>query len=239
MDQDAARLLFSLDAALARWLAAARMRLGQIQMETLPPPQAGFRLRHHDDAGRPHEELALFTGGADDAVELARYDDAGNYRPLKTAPNLRHGWRLEALPDLPALRRALDAFYPARLGALLAFENGRLPVTPLRETLARQTGMYRITQKLTDAQADALVGRFCRSDGGCLRTILWRRDLAGTPASSHLPPEKFEPAFDQTGHGETRSLPLLCQEACNLLVAEARAVIKGERTAAAASAVDC
>ncbi len=88
--------------------------------------------------------------------------------------------------------------------------------------------MYRVTGKLTDEQADALVGRFCRSDGGCLRTILWPRDPAGTVASTLLPAEKFDPTHDQTSRGEPGVIPLLCQEACNLLVAEARKVVKGE-----------
>ena len=91
--------------------------------------------------------------------------------------------------------------------------------------------MYRVTAKITDAQADELVGRFCRSDGGCLRTILWRRDAAGAVPSTRLPLEKFDPARDQWGQGgaEGNLVPLLCQEACNLLVAEARAVVKGEK----------
>lgn len=163
----------------------------------------------------------------EDAAGLALYDDAGAYRPLKTVPNLRHGWRL-LVPDEAARTLALDGFYPARLGAWRLFQAGRLVTTPLRETLGRQTGMYRVTAKITDAQADELVGRFCRSDGGCLRTILWKRDAAGSAPSTRLPPEKFDPAHDQAGAGGT-FVPLLCQEACNLLVAEVRAVVKGER----------
>ena len=50
-----------------------------------------------------------------DAVELAKFSDDGKYRPLKTAPNLRHGWRLE-LADLAALQQALDFFYPGPAG---------------------------------------------------------------------------------------------------------------------------
>ena len=68
-------------------------------------------------------------------LQIARYDDAGNYRPLKTAPNLRHGWRLE-LVDVSALRLALDLFYPGRLAAFLAAGNGNLASTPFRETLS-------------------------------------------------------------------------------------------------------
>lgn len=189
----------------------------------------GLELRHHHDAERATEGLAVYID-PEDAASLALYDDAGNYRPLKTAPNLRHGWRL-TVADAVALRLALDLFYPARMGAWRAFVRGRLATTPLRETLDRQTGMYRVTAKLTDEQADALVGRFCRSDGGCLRTILWRRDAGGTMASTRLPTEKFDPACDQTTGqaGGGGFVPLLCQEACNLLVAEARAVVKGER----------
>ena len=112
-----------------------------------------------------------------------------------------------------------------QIAVLLAHENRALPLTPLRDTLARQTGMYRVAAHLTDQQADELVAEFCRSDGGCLRTILWRRDSAGAPASQLLPPTKFDAAFDQTGRGEVTT-PLLCQEACNLLIAEARAVVK-------------
>ena len=36
--------------------------------------------------------------------------------------------------------------------------------------------------------------------------------------------------LDQTRRGEN-VMPLLCQEACNLLVAEARAVVKGDSSA--------
>ncbi|MFL6539146.1 MAG: DR2241 family protein, partial [Chthoniobacterales bacterium] len=159
-----------------------------------------------------------------DATEIARFDDAGKYRPLKTAPNLRHGWRL-VLTRSADVRLALNLLYPGRLAALAAFKNRRLATTSFRETLSRQTGMYRIAAKISDADADTVIANFCRSDGGCLRTILWKRDSAGAIASTKLPPTKFDPEFDQTGHGEL-ALPMLCQEACNLLVAEARSVVK-------------
>jgi sirohydrochlorin cobaltochelatase len=198
---------------LSELLAGGKFWIGQVLVEE------GVELRHAEDAGK--EELKLFVD-PEDAAEIVRWDDAGAYRPLKTAPNLRHGWRLR-VADVAELRLALELIYPGRAGAFLAWKEGRLAVTPLRETLARQTGMYRITQKISDAQADGLVGRLCRTDGGCLRTILWRRDASGELPSSTLPAEKFEP------RAEERRIPLLCQEACNLLVAEARAVVKGER----------
>ena len=185
--------------------------------------QSGFVLCHRNDNER--DQLQIFQNPAQ-AIEIARFDDDGNYRPLKTAPNLRHGWRLEVV-DLNEVRRALDYFYPARLAVLRAWEENQLETTPLRDTLDRQSGMYRVAAKISDEQVDELVGNFCRSEGGCLRTILWKRDVTGTIASTSLPPEKFDVSHDQTGRHEA-TLPLLCQEPCNLLVAECRKVVKGE-----------
>src|SRR5947207_6963765 len=189
-----------------------------------------FVLCHRDDEA--HDDLEIFQG-PEDAIEIAQYDDAGNYRALKTAPNLRHGWRLE-LDTLEELRCALDCFYPGRLAIIAAWKRDQLQTTPLRETLDRQSGMYRVAAKISDPELDDLVADFCRSNGGCLRTILWKRDARGTPPSTKLPDEKFDPRYDQAGMlgrpGSTipATVPLLCQEACNLLVAECRKVVKGE-----------
>jgi len=199
---------------------------------------AGFVLWHRDDASR--NQLQAYRD-AEDAVEIAKYDDAGNYRPLKTAPNLRHGWRLE-LATTEELRRALDCFYPGRLAVFAAWRKGSLETTALRETLHRQSGMYRVAAKISDPQINDLVADFCRSDSGCLRTILWKRDRNGIIASTQLPKEKFDPVYDQAmaacsrrpasdaraSHSEAATVPLLCQEACNLLVAECRKKVKDE-----------
>lgn len=206
--------------AADEWLRDLPCRIGQILMDRADG--GAFRLCHRDDAGRG--DLSVYRD-AEAAVAIALYDDAEAYRPLKTAPNLRHGWSL-ILADAGAVRVALDLFYPGRLPAYVAWRRGVLKTTPLRSTLARQTGIYRVAANITDDQADDLVGDFCRSDGGCLRTIQWTRDAAGTAASSLLPPQKFDPAHDQTGRGEP-VIPMFCQEPCNLLVAAARKVVKG------------
>src|ERR1041384_2616921 len=183
----------------------------------------GFVLCHRDDESK--DDSKIFRR-ADDAIEIARYDDAGNYRPLKTAPNLRHGWRLEVV-DLNELRCALDYFYPGRLAVLDAWKKKRLTTTPLRDTLDRQSGMYRVAAKISDEQIVAVVENVCRSDGGCLRAILWKRDKTAAVPSTRLTPEKFNPAHDQTGGGEP-TVPLLCQEICSLLLNECRKAVNGE-----------
>jgi hypothetical protein len=100
--------------------------------------------------------------------------------------------------------------------------------------------MYRIAARISDAQIDDLVADFCRSNGGCLRTIFWKRDQRGAIASTKLPKQKFDPAYDQTrALSEPGSptpatgtapatVPLLCQEPCNLLVAACRKIVKAE-----------
>ena len=207
------------ETALAHWLAAGLRCIGQVSIAK--NTGGDFVLAHREDASR--NDLLQYRR-TEDASEIVRFDDAGSYRPLKTAPNLRHGWRL-VLSDITALRIALDLFYPGRLAAFLAWEQSALIATPLRATLERQTGMYRASAKISDGDADTLVGNFCRSDGGCLRTILWNRDEKGAVASTRLPSEKFDPQHDQTGSGAA-VVPLLCQEACNLLVAEARKTVR-------------
>ncbi|HEY3661338.1 MAG TPA: DR2241 family protein [Candidatus Udaeobacter sp.] len=199
---------------------------------------SAFVLSHRDDTSL--DRLQPYRD-AEDAIEIAKYDDAGNYRPLKTAPNLRRGWRLE-LAAVAELRRALDYFYPSRLAIFATWKSGYLKTTALRDTLDRQSGMYRVAARISDPQINDLVADFCRSDNGCLRTILWRRDRDGVIASTKLPSEKFDPACDQMIAGSSRrpagdgrasnsepaTVPLLCQEACNLLVAECRKIVKDE-----------
>jgi sirohydrochlorin cobaltochelatase len=208
--------------ALRSWLEKGLRSIWRVAIDCRA--DGTFDLTHQDDVSRldltSHE-------GPEGALDLARFDDAGNYRPLKTAPTLRRGWRLR-VETIGGLWLALDHFYPGRLAAFFTFETDSLETTPLRETLERQSGMYRIAAQIEEEQANELVGNFCRSDGGCLRTILWRRDRSGTVPSTALPAEKFDARFDQTGTGRA-IIPLLCQEACNLLVAEARRVVQESR----------
>ena len=192
--------------ALADWLAGGGDRIGEIVIARGPE---GWELRHAEDAA-----LVDLTAHAlpEAARHLANLDAAGNFRPLKTAPTLLRGWRL-VLADLAAVRRALDYFYPAMTGIWLSHTRGELVPVVLRETLGRQTGMYRVTQKLTDPQARELLDDVC---SGCLKHRLW--EIAT--------PNPTGPAFP------AGSLPLLCHEACNLLVAKAREVVKKAERAA-------
>jgi len=184
-----------------KWSESGGHRIGQIAIRR--PSDRSWELRHVEDLGR--EALALHMR-PEAARHLANLNDDGKYRPLKTTPDLAHGWRL-VLRDVAEVRRALDYLYPAMVGVWHSHVRVEVRAAPLRETLGRQTGMYRITQKTTDEQARETTDRFC---AGCLKHRLWEID---GPNPDPLDPEPGE-------------LPLICQEACNLLIAELRKVVK-------------
>ncbi len=196
---------------IASLLAVGAFRIGEIHVA------ADFSLSHWEDVAR--EDLKVSTDPWQ-ALEIARYDDNGRYRPLKTAANLRHGWQLR-LPDAYAVLAALDFFYPAAVGMACAAKAGTMATTPLRQTLDRQTGMYAVVKKISDDQAKEVISQLCCGEVPCLRRKLWS-----------LAPG--EPSLDTDGSapGTELQLPLLCAEACNLFVAAGRRVVKGERSSA-------
>jgi 4Fe-4S iron-sulfur cluster binding domain/DR2241 stabilising domain len=208
------------------------INLGELVVREVEPGR--FVIRHWKD-DESKQKLAIETSSIA-ALEIVRYDEQGNYRALKGAPNLRTGWELR-LESLPEIRQAIDYFYPGAFSTWLGFNRGEITPVDLRQTLTRQTGMYRVTQRLADFQAEELAGRFCHSHSGCLRTILWTID--GKAPEKYLPRSKFDPQQDQLGecrqesteNGRAgarpyRSIPFLCVEACNLFVAEARKIVK-------------
>jgi sirohydrochlorin cobaltochelatase len=203
-------------------LANGSLNLGEINVRRLSDTL--FVVRHWQDADpgkAAGADLRIYSGSAA-ARELARFDREGRYRPLKGAPTLPAGWELQ-LDSIDALKLAIDSFYPGALASWAARQEGRVNPVDLRVTLSRQTGMYRVTQKLTDAEANELAGRFCRSDHACLRTILWTTQ--GKRPDGNLPATKFEPKHDQLEQGRP-TVPFLCLEACNLFIAEARKTVK-------------
>jgi sirohydrochlorin cobaltochelatase len=211
----------TLDEFLQRWVETQPLFLGQL-VGRFDSTSNRYFLYHRADENRLNKpELAQFDT-PEAARELAKWTADGVYRPLKGAPNLPAGWRIE-LNSISDFRRALDYLYPGAVATYYQLIQDRLDPVDLRVTLGRQSGMYRVTNKLTNAEANNLAGRFCQSRTGCLRTILWPVD--GKPPSERLPAEKFDPEYDQLGSNE-HSLPILCVEACNLFVAEARKVVK-------------
>ena len=218
--------LFGVDPAVSGERSAvterARREAGDrrfVRRTALPAESVAQRLaagfvspRHFGDRGLGHDAPSLINAAVENltpyaspeaARDIARYDADGKFRPLKSAPTLIRGWEI-TLPDAAALQLALDFLYPAAVANWQRHADA--PIPTLRETLNRQTGIYRVTALLRDDEATQLVADTCH-DTKCLRRILW----SGQPAPS--PPPENE-------------IPLLCTDACPILIGAARSAVK-------------
>lgn len=192
--------------AFQRWLRGKEFALvGQVWIRV----GRRFELRHERDSDVA--SLETFRGPAA-ARERAVFTDAGKFRPLKSAPNLRRGWRIVGL-SFGDLVRALDGLYPAAIVHWYEWQRDRLAVTSYRNCAARQTGMYRITTKLGVSQVRR-VAACCCDRGGCLKTPVWSvHGTAGLPLERSV--------------GCARDcLPMPCPEPCSLFMSFARKAVR-------------
>jgi hypothetical protein len=179
---------------------------GQVAVRRL---ERGFELRHESDRSAAPATLTTLNG-----TELrtwAQEAAGGAFRSLKSAPNLRAGWRAVAA-DGAALELLLHYLYPGAVADWFAGQAAHPPLTSYRQFTARQTGMYRITTMLDDAIAGAAIRACCHVDF-CLKRRLWSV-------------EGLEP--DAAG---CKSL-IPCLEPCALLLEFARKVARLEQNAA-------
>ena len=130
---------------------------------------AGYELRH--DADREVAAESLRRVRPEEARKLAQFTGTGEFRPLKSAPTLARGWLINATDD-GQLELALAGLYPGALADWHAVSGENPPVTPFRDFVNRQSGMYRIAAKLNDAQAAEVIGAGCDATR-CLKCRWW------------------------------------------------------------------
>lgn len=183
--------------------------LGQLAINTVAD---GFELRHIDDADKHTDQLTIYQN-ASDAREIALYNDAGEYRPLRTSPDLKTGWLL-LVKCHHELLHALDYFYPAAVGLSRLYSTNCLKVCHFRDKLGRQTGMYKSARTISDSTANRLINHCCDPQNSCRKHRLW-----GLTAEKPTDLKRTEPQG---------AVDLICQEPCNILVAEARKAAKSE-----------
>jgi hypothetical protein len=146
--------------------------------------------------------------GLSDARELAQFTASGEFRPLKSAPNLQRGWRMVASDD-DELDSALGRLYPGAIADWFAAQSSNPPATHYREYTNRQSGMYRITTMLDDAQVTEVIGGVC-DRGHCLKRRLWTIEGLSPDAAS-----------------EKSIIP--CLEPCAVLMEAARTAVRSEQ----------
>ena len=155
-------------AAFATWLAPEKI-FGDILIRSIGQD---FTLCHAADASIAAGSLQVC--GIDGLRTLAANTVGGEFRPLKTAPNLRRGWLTHA-HGLSELEMALDHLYPGAVADWYAVNAGDPPITNFRTFVDRQTGMYRTAAMLSDANAAEAIRASCDSRV-CVRRRLWTID---------------------------------------------------------------
>jgi sirohydrochlorin cobaltochelatase len=154
--------------ALEGFLALVQGELVWAQI-LIRPVEGGYELRHTSDRSRPAKELRIVP--LNEVRQLAQFTSAGRFRPLKSAPDLPSGWRIE-VRDASGLGLAVDRLYPGSIADWFATQSLTPPVTNYRDFTNRQTGMYRITAKLSDEQAAQAIQACCH-ESLCLKRRLW------------------------------------------------------------------
>ena len=171
-------------------------------------PDGGFEARHSDDASTDAAELVVYEDPRE-AREISKLTERGEYRPLKSSPNLRHGWVLRLTGD-KELSTALNYLYPAAIIHWYLYWEGELEVTSYRQNAARQSGIYKRVQRLSDEGVQD-AAKACCEDVVCLKKTLWDVD-DDTPLAA------------ERGRGE-----IPCPEPCSVFVSFARRVRLFER----------
>ncbi len=171
---------------------------------------SGYSLRHEEDASAADLELHEDPRSA---REIARLTEAGEHRPLKSSPNLRRGWEIR-VKDPEGLAVAMNYLYPAGIVHWYLHREGKLEITSYRGSAARQSGIYKRIQRLSDEGVQN-AARACCEDAVCLKKTLWDVD------------EKTPLEMDR-GEGE-----IPCPEPCSVFVSFARRVRLFERERAA------
>ncbi len=184
--------------------------LGQVLIRKLG---AGYELVHVEDRAAATDGLR--SARPDEARSLAQFTAAGEFRPLKAAPTLQRGWRVEAVTDA-GLEFALNGLYPGALADWHAARAPNPPLTNYRACAERQSGMYRITAKLSDAQAEVVIKHTCDA-AHCLKRRRWT--VSG---------------LDRDPAGGKSLIP--CLEPCAVLLEQARIAARAELKGACAGA---
>ena len=185
----------ALHPALAAFLEHVRPEatLGEIRVRRM---QAGFEIRHRSDASTGEDDLRDLA--VEELRSLTLHNARGQFRPLRSSPDLVSGWRLRVTTPT-GLREALDILYPGGLGD---WHTTREPVS-YRQHTERQSGMYRVTALLAPEAVEQTVAACCAASQ-CLKRRIWQA-VEGEPVE----------AGPKAPH-------LVCREPCALLLELAR-----------------
>lgn len=168
--------------------------------------ESGYDVRHEDDAGVPADELDTYED-VTETLELVKFDDEGEYRPMRGETTLRTGWVFPSL-DADSLAEVVLRVYPASVENAYLENRDELDVTHWNETSERQTGMYADTDELRGEALRCATEAFCESR--CVKRREWE-----------------ESEGEKIGSESQGDFP--CREACSLFVSGAREFVEQEK----------
>ncbi len=192
--------------AFASWIAESSEGRKFAQVIVRSQSDGGYSVRHVADDERLDLEVLEDPRLA---REVSKLDEHGEYRPLKSSPNLRRGWELRLVDDRDLLT-AMNYLYPAAVVHWHLYREGELEVTDYRQNAARQSGIYKRVQRLSDVGVQNAASACC-GDAVCLKKTLWNVD-------------EETPLEMERGAGE-----IPCPEPCSVFVSFARRVRLFER----------
>ncbi len=181
---------------------------GEIKLNDLLLRAEGstFSACHYANRDTPIDQLEVLKQ-VEDAHKLGCYTEAGEYRPLRSAPTLRRGWILRGLSEAEFCF-FVDLIYPAAIAHCAMVKQGTLRVCSFEEVAARQSGLYTVIRKLKEDQVRSLAGKIC-GEGRCWKQPLW---------SVHM--GEMKPVIQKVDTQGSWSIP--CPEPCSYWISIAQ-----------------
>ena len=128
-----------------------------------------WEVRHLQDQGVAVGQLRD-VATLDELEEVVRWDERGNYRPLRSEGNLVSGWQYDA-KSVTEFREAMEVIYPGLWGNAEAWSDERLKFQTWDEALAKQTERVRMRVAQAGDLPQRVIEENCKKR--CLKTVLW------------------------------------------------------------------
>lgn len=128
-----------------------------------------YEVRHVHDQRAEKEALRKVT--AAELRDVVAREASGNFRPLKSAPDLVSGWRHVAAGD-DGLLRTFEIIYPGWIVEALAYKTGSVRLQSWKSFSSRQTGIYKKVATLGETEIERVVSTCC-STAFCMRRPVW------------------------------------------------------------------
>lgn len=165
--------------------------------------EKGYRLFNKADSASSGLKEVAFDEIAIDL--LARTNDAGKYRPLRSAPDLVRGWMISNISE-DQLWIALEILQPGAIEQHFLALDEKLETCHFIELASRQSGIYKKIENLTEEQVKSLSQKICGM--GCVQNPVWK-----FAKNSDAILEKPNPDFN-----------IPCPEPCNWFLENARRI---------------